>query len=189
MILVDTFAFFVCAVLILMLPLDWLLSGLCAAALHEVGHIIAIYASGGNVLQIRIGVHGAEIRTDLRTTSQELCCAAAGPAVSLLLLLFCRTAPKLALCALIQGVFNLMPVYPLDGGRMLQCLLSWLWPKSAEWIGSVIGMIWCTLLLFLSVTAAIRKHISLFQFLVICGVLFRLLRGNIPCKSGKIAIQ
>lgn len=100
---------------------------LCAAALHELGHLAAVYALGGGVSRLRLTAAGAELRlAGMPGYGAELLCAAAGPAVNLLLaLVFARLGTqKTVLFAginLALGAFNLLPVSPLDGGR---CILA-----------------------------------------------------------------
>ena len=114
------------ALLLLTLPLPWVVASLCAAAFHELCHILALVLMHRPIVGIRIGTRGAQILTTPMGPKEELLCAAAGPLGSLFLLLFLRQLPRLALCAGIQGLFNLIPLYPMDGGRILRSLKSFL---------------------------------------------------------------
>ena len=113
------------ALLILLLPLNLIFSILAAATVHEVFHLLVLHILHIPVLQIRLYASGAIIRTPPLSPVQELLCAAAGPAGSFSCLLLVHRFPLFALCGGVQGLFNLLPLYPLDGGRILRaaCLL------------------------------------------------------------------
>lgn len=117
------------AVLLLILPLQWLICGLVAAIFHELCHLAAIYALGETVYGIRLTGMGAVMVTPPMEPGKELICALAGPVGGLMLLALSGSVPMLALWALFHSVYNLLPVYPLDGGRALSCLLALLWPQ------------------------------------------------------------
>lgn len=99
-----------------------------AAAIHELGHLLALKLCGGRVTRLRIGVLGAVM--DVRGTmgyGGELLTTLAGPLANFLAavtlgLESCSTAAgaHAVLCA-----FNLLPIPPLDGGRALEWLLVW----------------------------------------------------------------
>ena len=108
--------------LLLTLPGPWLGAAFLGAAFHEACHILAIWALGGRMEEMTVGPFGAVIRVSGLSYGREFLAAAAGPAGSLLLLAILRAFPRLSLCGLIQGTFNLLPLYPLDGGRMVFCL-------------------------------------------------------------------
>lgn len=107
---------------VLLLPLQWIFAMVLAAGFHELCHWIAIILCGGKVPKLRIGMHGVRMEAVGLSAGQELICAMAGPLGGLFLLLFARWLPRTAICGAFQSLFNLLPVYPLDGGRVLRCL-------------------------------------------------------------------
>lgn len=183
MIRVQPSALILMAALLLLLPLDWLIAALLAAAVHELGHLAVIHAYGSRTEFLSIGFFGAQIHTGPLDNRAEFFCAAAGPAASLFLLSLCRFFPKLALCGAVQGMFNLIPVHPMDGGRMLRCFLRRLCPRRAEGIFRIVHCLVICGLLALSLIAAICRRDGFFLALVCIMALSRLLHSKIPCKS------
>lgn len=112
------------AILIAALPLPWIFASICAAIVHEAGHYIAILLLTGERTQLFIQLFHSRLRMPDSSCKNELICAMSGPAAGIMLLLLQPVFPKLAFCALVQSAFNLLPIYPLDGGRTLQCLLA-----------------------------------------------------------------
>lgn len=117
---------------VLFLPLPWLLAGVSAAVVHEGCHYAAIRLCRKRVYSICIGPGKAVMETEPMEEFQQLLCAAAGPVGSFLMLAFAKTIPSLALCGLIQGLFNLCPVLPMDGGRVVHSALVLLSPRYGE---------------------------------------------------------
>lgn len=138
MVSVDFGACLTGVLLLLVLPLNWLSAAFFAALFHEACHIAVIRILNGKILGVEIGAGGAKISVDRMETHRELLCALAGPVGSFLLIGMYQLFPRLALCASIQGMFNLLPVYPLDGGRVLLCALRILFPKYAETLAKLV---------------------------------------------------
>ena len=104
-----------------------LLPGVCAAAAHEIGHWAVIYLCGGRVSRLRLSAVGAQMHLiGALSYPEELCCALAGPTVNLLLAHFSAQLGCFVFAGmnLALGMFNLLPIGPLDGGRTLRCFLS-----------------------------------------------------------------
>lgn len=104
---------------------------LAACALHELGHYAAIRLLGGRVARLKISCVGAEMALSARYPlgpARELAAALAGPLVNLLCAWICAGLGDgwwpFAGLHLSLGLFNLLPVGPLDGGRILCCLLT-----------------------------------------------------------------
>ena len=103
--------------------------GLLACAVHELGHVAAALAFGGRAERLSLTVVGAELSFSYRTPltyGQDSLVALAGPAANLLLggLFFALGRHLPAVLSLGVGAFNLLPILPLDGGRVLHGLLA-----------------------------------------------------------------
>ena len=128
---IDNWFCFFAALLLLTVPIRWIAAGVFAAVIHELGHFLAVRLLGGEVISTTVSFRGARMEALPMSQGREILCILAGPAVSFSLLLLARIAPRIALCGLIQGVYNLLPIYPLDGGRVLRCINSLV--RKGEW--------------------------------------------------------
>lgn len=97
---------------------------LLALICHETGHLLAMKLAGVAVHEFRLSAAGAVINGGFTGYRQELACASAGPIFSFLLCLCTfRWYPGLSVVSAVLGTVNLLPVYPLDGGRILRSAL------------------------------------------------------------------
>ena len=154
------------AVFVLTVPLCWLFAALFAAGFHELGHLIVIYLLGGRVRFGSLGSSSADMLITPMTRDREALAALGGPLFSLLLLLLWRQLPRIALCAGFQLCYNLLPLYPMDGGRILSCFLS---PKLCVLIGKICRLFLCVLALWL----AFGLKLGLFPLLLLLLLLIR----------------
>lgn len=137
---VDRCAWVFWALWILVLPLNWIIAAFASAVIHELFHILAILLLGGKVHCITAGPFGAVIETKELDGIQKSVCALAGPLGSFLVALWIHKIPLLGLCALIQGVFNCLPVYPLDGGMALHYIFEKFFPLYSRQISKLVEL-------------------------------------------------
>ena len=187
---IDGFVLVFLALLCLMVPLNWLFAAFLAAAFHELCHILAVQAFGGQIRDIRLGGKGAVLDAAPLSPGRALAAIMSGPAGSLSLCLLAPLFPRLALCGIVQGLFNLLPVYPLDGGRALACLSEMLFPpelagKICHWVKWIV----CFLVFAAGFWGTFLAKLGI---LPLFGTLFLLSRatgGKIPCKPGHLGVQ
>ena len=117
------------SLLCLLLPLQWLAAFAISTMIHEACHLVALKLCRVPILSLTIRSLGMEICTPPLLPEQELVCAFAGPLGSAGLLLTAKWMPLTALCALFHLLYNLLPVYPADGGRMLKSCLEMFFPS------------------------------------------------------------
>lgn len=100
---------------------------LLAAAVHELGHLLVLTIAGGRLNRLTLTACGAVMRCRLpegRCARAAVCLA--GPAASFALAAWgmAAGAHMLAGASVLLGLFNLLPMPPLDGGMALQHLLD-----------------------------------------------------------------
>ncbi|MBQ9460057.1 MAG: hypothetical protein IJU66_09025 [Oscillospiraceae bacterium] len=149
---------------------------LLAAAMHELGHLGALAMLGAPVTGLRLGAFGAEIGayTQRLSYAGELFAVLAGPAVNLL------AAPLLASLAvrrgwawgclfagahILLGVYNLLPIPPLDGARAIWLLASYCrGPDAADVVCGAAGLFFAFALCLFGGYLALRFGGMLFLF-------------------------
>lgn len=129
-----------------------LLMILGAAAAHELGHWIMLRFFGADIRGLRIGMLGAVLEADCSRLSygKELLAVLAGPGANLLCAwLLSRFGNEMEVVIgahLVLGMFNLIPLRPLDGGRALYLVVAWgLGPwagdRAAKWVGTASALL------------------------------------------------
>lgn len=178
------------AAAVLLLPLKWVCAWIFAIIFHELCHFLALRIRHNEVTGIFISAKGVRMYTQNLSTIDEAICAYAGPFGALLLLLFARQMPRVAICVVVQSAFNLLPVYPLDGGRGLNCILTKMFGEErGKLILSVIEHLTIVLFLVLAIYAYFCLGLGLLPALIVIVMMIRSRKINIPCKIGKKALQ
>lgn len=154
-------ALIVFSLLLLMIPLRWLAAFVCASVVHEVFHGVVIFLFGGSIRHVHVGATGTVMYTDVAGGIQEILCAAAGPIASFSLVLLADRFPRLAVCGFVHGLYNMLPLFPLDGGRILKNILYVIFqPNHAGRIFCIIQLCFCAIILAACVMSAVRIGIA-----------------------------
>jgi Zn-dependent protease len=133
--------------------------------LHELSHSLVARSYGIPMKGITLFIFGgvAEMTDEPKTAKSELLMAVAGPISSVVIGIICYIIYRvtrgawsrpiegvlvyLAFINVVLAGFNMIPAYPLDGGRVLRAAL-WSWKKDIRWatrlssrIGSGFGIV------------------------------------------------
>lgn len=145
----------IAVVTILLLPIQWIIAWAIAVSVHELCHILSLRLTGVRILHVRLEYMGAIIETEPMQPMQELICAIFGPVGGFSLVLLAQVWPEIALCAFVQSLFNLLPFYPLDGGRALHNLAILLSDRSLA--AKITRAVNLTILILIAVIAVISE--------------------------------
>lgn len=162
-----------------------------AVSIHELSHIVAIRICGGTIDKIDIRAFGIRVNVpELQYMSykREIIIAAAGPLMGIITaMFFSATASLLSIRAfdyfiginIVITAINMIPVYPLDGGRVVLSILLMVFPVRAAFLISYILTIFSIAALFslcaiLAVGDALNPSLVIFSlYIAVCGVKFR----------------
>lgn len=153
------------AVSFLLVPVKWLAAWLFAALLHELSHIAMLKLLRCQILSVKIGASGAVIESDCDAQWKKLLCIMAGPIAGFALALLLHIMPRVALCGVIQSLYNLLPLSSLDGGRTLESIAHMVFPRKAA-----------------------DKIVETVQYVVIAALTLAALYGTFFLKLGAVPI-
>lgn len=180
--------YIIIALALLIVPVRWVIGWFLAVFFHEFSHYIALRLYKVPVFQITVGAFGADIQTGEMTIWQEIICALAGPIGSLVLLLLLRVFPYVSLCALGQALFNLIPIYPMDGGRAVTCIcVALLGERNGLLFSKAISNFFLILLLCASLLTSLHYKLGVLPIAIAALIVVRALK--FPCKDGQLIVQ
>ncbi len=157
---------------------------LAAMTVHELAHAAVLLLLGGGIESVRLSFAQVELRTGLLSDRTELWSTAAGPGINLLCgWLFRRWMPAFAAVSLLLALFNLLPVWPLDGGRLLRILLRMRWGAAGVDASQTLGLLFALGLLAGAVFAARRWDTGVWPAVTAGALLVRLLRSRYAEKA------
>jgi Zn-dependent protease len=161
---------------------------------HELAHSVVAITRGIPVHRITFFLFGgmAQTSTDSRSPGEEFLIAVAGPVMSFLLAalflaawwmgvvwewspLLAGTTGYVAALNLVLGIFNLLPGFPMDGGRILRSLL---WAitgdvtRATRW-ASRVGVVMALLLVGYGLWRMIRGEFMAGLWMVLIGLFIR----------------
>jgi Zn-dependent protease/predicted transcriptional regulator len=161
---------------------------------HELSHSLVARHYKLDIKGITLFIFGgvAEMKSEPKNPKSEFFIAIAGPIMSFFIALVCYLITKagqawgwpasitgvtgyMAFLNTLLGVFNLVPAFPLDGGRVLRAIL-WHWKKSfrkATHLSSRIGAGFGLALIILGVLALIGGNIIGGMWYILIGLFLR----------------
>ena len=154
---------------------------------HQSFHIIALKILGGSTRSVTVSQYGIGLKTTQLSYKHEAAVALAGPLASLAAFVFFAALARffifsevtvfLTISNLAVFAVNVLPVYPLDGGRAMHCFFCMKFDmQKAGRLTKIISVIFLLPLAVFSVIILIRTGYNL-SLMLICIYLAILLIG------------
>lgn len=156
------------ACMILLLPAKWVIAFYAAAMVHELFHAVTLLALGGSITELSFKAGGIYMAAVCEGAVKQIVCSLAGPLGGLFCLLLAEKFPEMALCGLVHSLYNLLPLWPLDGGRVLRLILDAMCPHKSHQIEGYIRKIFLILGLLAVLWLGIYFRSGIFFW--ICGI-------------------
>lgn len=171
------------AISLLLLPFPWVFSWCLASLLHELLHYLSVRICRRRVFHIQLGAGGAIMQSEPLDPWQEVFCSLSGPLAGVMLVFAGRWFPRLAICGIFQSLYNLLPIYPLDGGRAMRGILLQIFggikgDRVADHIENCIVVV----LIAIAVYSSIFLDLGLLPLIVVFTAVIRNKKPKITCK-------
>ena len=177
------------ALSLLILPLQWIIAWVIAALFHELCHGVAVILCGGEITRLRLSRSGAVMEIGDLPPGREFLCTIAGPLGSGLLIFLFPYLPRIAFCAMVHCGYNLLPIYPLDGGRALRCALSQCEERTQQRICRTLETLTITSLAACSLYLTFCLKLGLIPPALVFILWIRAKSGKTPCKEPTFRLQ
>ncbi|MDE5582651.1 MAG: hypothetical protein K2J08_02955 [Ruminococcus sp.] len=122
--------------------------------IHELGHVMAVYATGGKIKSVIFSCTGVII-TPEKNFKGELLVILSGVTANILTYIFCLITGKNELFAMLNlgtAIYNLLPYRQLDGGTAIAILTDGTaCERSVNILLTIVKIIFSVFLLFVSV--------------------------------------
>lgn len=140
------------------------------AFLHEIGHLVTGLSLGYEPSRIsmnpvgfsinfkeKLANYNTKIKKGTKKDCEEIVIALAGPLTNVGILVVCFLSgiqmSNLYYANILLAIFNLIPIYPLDGGRILKSVGNLFWGRKKSW--KITNYVSNAIMISLSVTFSI----------------------------------
>ena len=164
------------------------------AFIHELGHLMAGILCGMKPERLEIKPYGVSISFKLfpkdynikigkgsKLEIKKIFVAIAGPIINLLITLIIVHIPieiftKLMIiyANVLIMIFNLLPIYPLDGGRIIKSILHILYGKKASerYINNISFITLIAITLISSIIIYVAQNIAIFIIIIVLWIMY-----------------
>ena len=154
--------------------------------LHELGHLVTGITIGLKIKKINIHISGLSVEFEnygKQRNANKIVVDIAGPLINIIALVIAIIIKQeeIAYINLLLAIVNLLPIYPLDGGRILRTLLKtrFTYKETINYIESISQYTLIILTAIASCYLLIGKNIGIFiAILYLWAIIFKEKRKN-----------